>query len=532
MTRWMILVLAVLAIGAGANGVVLTQYEFEGGWTNSVPGAMAITPLGGAALAVDAGKGNVADIQSSTSWLQVGSESALNPISSQITMAAWIRTSDAYTGLQRILGRGYAWYMNMSDSIATVGQITITVRDSAVSATTIQTTGTAKVNDGLWHHVAATWNTATGATCIYVDGVLDGSSIHTATSISNTTSYLYAIGGRATAIDAGVQFFRGWMDSVRVYNDALSQAEVQALYNGTVPAAPTKATLPRPGNNAADVSINATLAWRPGVGAKSHDVYLGTVSTDVSNAQRLLGDINRNGVVDINDVSLLTEYWLADPAGSVPYAGINDDDTVDATDYTLLAQDWKNSAGPIFKGNQDANSFVPGTLALSSTYYWRVDEVNGPNTVKGDVWSFTTQSDKASKPSPASGALGVTINPTLSWSAGYGALSHDVYFGTVSPGTFRGNQPGTTYTPAGPLANAIPYYWRIDEVGPSGTITGDVWNFTTAGFATMRKGPYLIYPGNNTQMTVLWQTDVTVGSSIAWGTDTSYSTGSASTIPT
>ena len=47
--------------------------------------------------------------------------------------------------------------------------------------------------------------------------------------------------------------------------------------------------------------------------------------------------------------------------------------------------------------------------------------------------------------------------------------------------------------------------------------------------ANRRKGPYLIYPNNNTQMTVLWQLDVTAGCTIAWGTDTTYSTGSAGT---
>jgi hypothetical protein len=40
--------------------------------------------------------------------------------------------------------------------------------------------------------------------------------------------------------------------------------------------------------------------------------------------------------------------------------------------------------------NVDVNSFDPCGLELATTYYWRIDEVNGPNTVKGDVWSFTT----------------------------------------------------------------------------------------------------------------------------------------------
>ena len=49
----------------------------------------------------------------------------------------------------------------------------------------------------------------------------------------------------------------------------------------------------------------------------------------------------------------------------------------------------------------------------------------------------------------------------------------------------------------------------------------------TAAFAAIRKGPYLMYEGTNTSMTVLWQTDLTESNVIRWGTDTGYSTGQA-----
>jgi hypothetical protein len=42
----------------------------------------------------------------------------------------------------------------------------------------------------------------------------------------------------------------------------------------------------------------------------------------------------------------------------------------------------------------------------------------------------------------------------------------------------------------------------------------------------MRKGPYLIYPGNNTEMTVLWQLYETVECRLEWGLDETCSAGS------
>jgi hypothetical protein len=54
--------------------------------------------------------------------------------------------------------------------------------------------------------------------------------------------------------------------------------------------------------------------------------------------------------------------------------------------------DVKNGIGGIA---QDANSYTPAQrLNLSTTYYWRVDEVNGPpdyTVYEGEVWSFTTE---------------------------------------------------------------------------------------------------------------------------------------------
>jgi len=47
---------------------------------------------------------------------------------------------------------------------------------------------------------------------------------------------------------------------------------------------------------------------------------------------------------------------------------------------------------PPFIGNQTATIFYPGTMTISTTYYWRIDEV-GPygGTTTGTVWSFTTE---------------------------------------------------------------------------------------------------------------------------------------------
>ncbi|MHC4740041.1 MAG: hypothetical protein ACYS9Y_14125, partial [Planctomycetota bacterium] len=185
------------------------------------------------------------------------------------------------------------------------------------------------------------------------------------------------------------------------------------------PQPPGKATNPSPSNGATNVSVDADLSWTAGTGSTSSDVYFGTDST--------------------------------------PDAGE-------------------------FQGNQTAKTYDPGTMINSTTYYWRIDEINAEGTTTGNVWSFTTLTasppGQASNPNPADSATDVSIDADLSWTAHPDATSHDVYFGTTSPGTFQGNQTATTYDP-GTMAVSTTYYWRIDEVNANGTTTGIVWSFTT-----------------------------------------------------
>ena len=234
---------------------------------------------------------------------------------------------------------------------------------------------------------------------------------------------------------------------------------------------------PDPPNAASNTALNKILSWTAGSGASSHDVYFGTSVDDVNTAARLPGDLNGSGIADWDDLSMLCEYWLADPTGTEPFAAINGDSIVDFMDYALFSSEWSSIADAAFQGNRDANSFEPGTLGPDETYYWRVDEVNGPDTIKGSVWSFSTPMAKATNPIPVNAAGNVGTSTALSWTAGAEATSHNVYFGTSNPPALQGNQTGTTYIPT--LAASTTYYWRIDEINAGGTTTGDAWSFTT-----------------------------------------------------
>jgi len=76
----------------------------------------------------------------------------------------------------------------------------------------------------------------------------------------------------------------------------------------------------------------------------------------------------------------------------------------------------------------------------------------------------------------------VPVNATLSWSAGAGTDTHDVYFGTASGALtlVSGGQAGASYSPPADLTINTTYYWRVDETNIIGTTAGDEWSFTTS----------------------------------------------------
>jgi hypothetical protein len=93
----------------------------------------------------------------------------------------------------------------------------------------------------------------------------------------------------------------------------------------------------------------------------------------------------------------------------------------------------------------------------------------------------------ASAPIPADGAPDVSRDAVLSWTAGGSASpdnGHKLYFSEnvddVTNGLGAITLTPNSYTVPQRLKFATTYYWRIDEIAPSGTVLdGDIWSFTT-----------------------------------------------------
>jgi len=106
------------------------------------------------------------------------------------------------------------------------------------------------------------------------------------------------------------------------------------------------------------------------------------------------------------------------------------------------------------------------------------EEPAGYHCAFDDVFSVS-DGPAAVNPTPADGAADMDVDADLSWLEAAFATSRDLWFG--KKGAMEKIEPapaGTTFDP-GTLELGQTYEWRVDQIGPSGTVTGHTWTFTT-----------------------------------------------------
>jgi hypothetical protein len=331
--------------------------------------------------------------------------------------------------------------------------------------------------------------------------------------------------------------FQGFLDDVRIFDEALPAGQIQAIMQGGGSTYPfSYGPDPADGDLLADTWTN--LSWRSGDFAVSHDVYISDNFDDVNAGAEstFQGSQAETFIVvgfpgfPIPDglVPGTTYYWRVDEVNdtepnspwkgevwsfSVPPRTAYFPTPADGTESVELDVELRWTAGygaklhTVYFGDnfddvnnaagglpQGTTTYDPGTLKLAKTYYWRVDEFDVIETHKGDIWSFTTEGGVGS-PDPANGAVDIKQTPILSWTPGVYAASHQVYFGADKEGVRNADTGSPEYKGTGDLGAEsydpgmlewdTTYYWRIDEVNnanPDSPWTGSVWSFTTANF--------------------------------------------------
>ncbi len=165
---------------------------------------------------VGSGAGKYALSFGGSGYIDCGNGASLN-ITGEITLEAWIKTSDWGPGYRGIVAKNLSDNTPWALRINNTKQVIFNMNPSGQSWTLDLRFPQSSV-DGQWHHLVATYNGSVGA--IYQDGKL----INTQTvnfSINPAVGDNVEIGGGA---------FNGLIDEVRIYSRALTSAEIQKHY--------------------------------------------------------------------------------------------------------------------------------------------------------------------------------------------------------------------------------------------------------------------------------------------------------------
>lgn len=225
------------------------------------------TLLGGAIVGVSGKVSQAFNMPSiNSSYIDAGNDISLKLNSG--TVEAWIKTTsttgDAGGGYRGIIVKPNAYGLFLVDGVLTVYDW----QGGSYGALGARSTGK-DLADGQWHHVVMTFQSGVSdGTKVYADGV---ALSFPSTGLFTTSMTVVPTTGQDNALLIGSnlnsQYFNGIIDEPTVYNQILTQTEVQNIYLADT-AGKCNAVPGTPSNfNVTPGTIQATLDWTAPAGA-------------------------------------------------------------------------------------------------------------------------------------------------------------------------------------------------------------------------------------------------------------------------
>ena len=191
----------------------------------------------------------------------------------------------------------------------------------------------------------------------------------------------------------------------------------------------------------------------------------------------------------------LTEMWVwnYNAESILSLYGLNEV----TVEYSLDGSNWtKLDNIDVFEAAPGADDYAHNTTVdfnNASAKFVRINAVSNQGGGGGFFNQYGLSEVKffyiplsAREPYPENRAANIPLDVTLSWRAGRGAISHDVYVADNIRDVI--NRTGTRITVSEPVAGPLDldlsttYYWSVDEVNGADLWESDIWNFTTQEF--------------------------------------------------
>ncbi len=375
------------------------------------------------------------NLDGSNDRVTVADSTSLHFTSNRITLAAWVMADTVTQSWTTVIQRsrtGLNWmdwqiYARASDAPTPNRPVCRFDFDGdSVVDTNEQVQGDIILAANTWYHLACTYDGS--ALRFYIDGTLRGTTTSANQSIVNSTRPIW-IGGN----EAWGEYFDGQIDDTRIYNRALSQAEIQAAMNpvpqytltvstvgsGSVTRNPDKSTY----NQGETVQLTAAPAagWSFGAwsGALSGSANPASITMDANkavtatftqNQYTLTVNVTGNGSVTRNpDKSTYTNGEVVQLTAT-PDAGYR---------FTGWSGDLSGTTNPA-NLTIDGNKTVTAAFAAIPTYTLTVTAVGGGSVTRipdqasyleGTVVQLTANPDAGKMFDSWSGDVTGTSNP-------------------------------------------------------------------------------------------------------------------------
>ena len=239
-------------------------------------------------------------------------------------------------------------------------------------------------------------------------------------------------------------------------------------------------------------------------------------------------------------------FQLRDTDGMIQWGGADNASLHIWSEVAPAVDEWQHVAGTcdgkvsrVFingeKVGEGAGRFAPGAAQANVTLGFGEDRSDYDESLNGaldEIYILTRglsqkqvqdlaggvlpAFDTARDPSPADSATNVYM-AILQWTAGDGALLHNVYLGTtpdLGQAQLVGprNAVAVFFYPV-PLVPGTTYYWRVDEIQRdyATIVPGDVWSFTAQALTAFLPQPADEAVDASTAPNLTWQTGRHVG---------------------
>ncbi len=174
-------------------------------------------------------------IGASSQWVNLGlSLNVLNNVPAG-SMSVWVKLNGVPTTTLRI----FAISVGPPPGTSAVPRFVLAVTSTAKvrftgcaldNDATGTVDGTVTIADQTWTHVAVVCDYAAGIVSIYINGVLDVSSVLTGSTLGNTSPTNAKCGALGATPTGASSFFAGLIEDARLYNRRLSPGEILTIF--------------------------------------------------------------------------------------------------------------------------------------------------------------------------------------------------------------------------------------------------------------------------------------------------------------